>query len=150
MNIKHSLKIITLLVIQSVASLAQQADAFVQSMNTQWAAKNYEALSSTVEAALQQRPDDLTVLYAATNFYLMVKPDLAKLTATANKIKAIAATANKPAITAISDDIQTYLPGLSTEGLGTPTATQLDELHKRFNSEFPLISVGVRLQSLRM
>jgi hypothetical protein len=121
-------------------------DPFVVTVNQAWKNKNHAAVASAVEATLQQRPNDILVLYTAYNFYLMVQPDLPKLVDAANQIKALADGTNKPAIKAFSDRIQSNLPKIQQEGLKQPTSEMLESLHKEFDDEFPLISLGSRLR----
>ena len=50
---------------------------FVQSVNTAWASRDYTAIAAVIQDALDVRTEDVTVLYTAYNFYLMIQPDLA-------------------------------------------------------------------------
>lgn len=123
------------------------SDPFVTTLNAAWTAKNYAAIGTAIEAELQQRPNDITVLYAACNYYVMIRPDVAKLVDAANRIKNIADASNKPAIKAVSEDLQERLPAIIQEGVMQPSQSVLDQLHVTFSDEFPGISRGSRLQA---
>jgi hypothetical protein len=123
------------------------ADPFVTAINSAWVAKDDAALATLIEKSQKEQPDNLTVLVAAYNYYLLFQPDLNKVTEAANQIKAISdKTADNPSLKAFSDKAQAKLPTLTAESLKLVDDKKREAIHKVFPKEFPGLALGIILQ----
>ena len=147
----HRIKIlITLLALafsQCPLRAGASTDPFVQSINTSWEANDDAAVSKLIEASLKERPEDLVVLNAAYNYYMLIRPDLAKLTTVASQIKAVCdKSSNNHELQAYATRVQTRIAKLASEPLKPVDDQKRESIHKAFPKGFPGITVGISLQ----
>jgi len=146
---RHTLLFVLTLSFFSAAAFAgASTDPFVTAINTAWVAKDDAALATLIEKSLKERPDDLLVLVAAYNYYLLFQPDLTKVTEIAKQIKVIQdKSPDNPGLKGFSAGVQKKASTLTQEQLDKIDDKKRAATHKVFPKEFPGLALGIVLQN---
>ena len=141
------LSLFGLVVFSPLAMAAPSSDPFVQTLNADWVASDDAAVGSLIEKTQKERPGDIVVLAAAYNYYLLIQPDLAKLTEAVNQIKTVSdADASNVGLKAFSNRAQSQLAKANAEGIKPVDDKKRASIHTVFPKEFPGLALGITLQ----
>jgi len=141
------LSLFGLILCSSATVAAPSSDPFVQALNAHWVASDDAGVTSLIEKTQKERPKDIVVLVAAYNYYMLIQPDLPKLTEVVQQIKAVSdADGNNTGLKAFSNRAQTKLTKANAEGIKPVDAEKRAAIHKAFPKEFPGLALGITLQ----
>jgi len=143
---KTYLASLALLLIITVAVVAQTSATLEDQLTSLWKQKNYAALKTLLDEKADANPPDVAALYCSKFFYIFIQPDKAKALSAANKLKQAAEVTTDADFVNFANSEVAEVQGIPDAEFAQPTAEVLAGLHTEFADAFPNVEVGSRLR----